>query len=88
MVSPLNDREAEMLTAALAARRPDLVGLVGDLGSGRRLLVGEAEALQDAVVAELAASGVDPEVGAVNKRGVQLDRLIDRIAELSELNDP
>jgi hypothetical protein len=86
--APLTGQEAATLNAVLARHRPDLIGLISDIHSGRRLRTDEAEALQDALVAELMIEGVDPDVGAVNHRGTELDRLIDRVAELSEMNEP
>lgn len=86
MPSPLKETEAHLLTAVVEARRPDLMHVVEDMRLGRRLSIPDAEALQDTLAEALMSEGTDPELGVVNPYGVQLDRLIDRIADLSEIN--
>ena len=85
MTKPLTQDEQELLREAVANRAPELQPLVDKLVGGRILTGAEANALRDAIGDELAGSGVD--AGAINDRGVQLDHLIDRIADLSTLWD-
>jgi hypothetical protein len=74
------------LDEVVADRDPDLRRIVEDAVGGRKLTSADANALRDAIGEELAETGIDAELGAVNDRGKQLDNLIDRIAALSELH--
>jgi len=84
---PLTQAELELLREAVAKHAPELQPLVDDLVGGRIINGAEANALRIAVGRELCSTGVDAELGAVNDRGVELDDLIDRVADLSTLWD-
>ena len=85
--TPLSSEEQALLNEVIAHRDPELQRLASDVVTGRRLTVPEANSLRDAIGDELAATGVDQEIGAVNERGRRLDDLIDRIAARSELHE-
>jgi hypothetical protein len=86
MRSSLSPEDLELLRESIDRHRPDLRTLVDDVVGGRRLSVDEANELRDAIADEIVTTGMDADVGAVNERGKRLDRLIDRIAQLSDLD--
>jgi hypothetical protein len=79
-VARLTPIERTLLAEALADRL-DLEPLARSLDAGEVLSVDEANLLRDAVGDELTRTGV--EKGVVNERGIRLDDLIDRIAQIS-----
>jgi len=83
----LTPEERELLNQVVAGRDVALRSLAQAVAAGRILTIPEANALRDAIGDELAESGVDADVGAVNERGRRLDALIDRIGALSALRD-
>lgn len=83
----LTEEEQRLLDEVVADRDPELRELVADMLVGRRLTASEGNRLRDAIGEELAETGVDAEIGAVNERGKRLDDLIDRIAARSALHD-
>jgi hypothetical protein len=83
----LTDEEQALLRDAVAGGDPELERVVSDLIRGEILGEADANALRDAIGDELARTGVDQEVGAVNERGRRLDALIDRVAAQSVLHD-
>lgn len=83
----LTEQECELLHQVVADRDPALRVLAQDVAGGRILTAYEANALRDAIGDELAASGIDEDLGAVNGHGRRLDHLIDRIAACSALHD-
>jgi hypothetical protein len=85
--STLSHEERQLLNDVVRNRDPALGHLVDELCRGSRLTVDEANTLRDAIGDELARTGVDEEVGAINERGRRLDDLIDRVAALNALYD-
>lgn len=82
---PLSSKERALLASAIEGCGRSLELLAAKLSSGELLTAKEAEMLRNAVGDELARTGVDAELGAINDRGRRLDELIDRIGELSTL---
>ena len=83
----MNSQEIDLLNEVVEPRRLELGRILESLLSGRKLSIDHANALRDAIGEEIARTGVDPDFGAVNERGKQLDHLIDRVAQFSELHD-
>jgi hypothetical protein len=84
--SALGVDDENLLREAINRHQPRLMLLVDEALAGRVLSIDEADVLRDVLGSELAVSGVDPEIGAINERGKQLDALIDRVATMSELH--
>ena len=82
---PVSSKERALLASAIEGCGRSLELLAAKLSSGELLTAKEAEMLRNAVGDELARTGVDAELGAINDRGRRLDELIDRIGELSTL---
>lgn len=80
----LSVKERGLLREAIERQRPELMSLVDSGLDGRVFSIHEADALRDAISSELAVSGVDADVGAVNERGKRLDALIDHVAAMSD----
>lgn len=78
----LSDDERELFSEVIASR-PAVAPLADQLFAGDTLSAVDADRLRSAIVDELAATGVTD--GAINERGVQLDDLIDRVWQLSDL---
>lgn len=78
--------DQNLLREAINRHQPRLMPLVDEALAGRVLSIDEADVLRDVLGSELAVSGVDPEIGAINERGKRLDALIDRVATMSELH--
>jgi len=85
--SQLTLEERALLDQVVASRDAALRSLAQGIAAGRALTISEANALRDAIGDELAKSGIDEDVGAVNERGRRLDALIDRVGALSALHD-
>jgi hypothetical protein len=82
----LSETQRDLLYEAVRRQNEKLVPLLDRALSGSILTIEDANAIRSAIGDELAATGVDPEFGAVNDRGKQLDTLIDRVAQMSELD--
>jgi hypothetical protein len=66
--SPLTHEERQLLDEVVASRDPALRALADDVAAGRILTISEANALRDAIGDELAESGIDEDVAAINER--------------------
>jgi hypothetical protein len=78
--------QRDLLYQAVRRQNESLLPLLDRALAGAILTIDQANALRSAVGDELEATGVDPELGAVNERGKQLDALIDLVAQMSELD--
>ena len=83
----LTPDERRLLVEIAQDRSPALVDAVRALLEGERISSTDTAALRMAVGDELAATGIDPEYGAVNERGQRLDALIDKIGAVSGMYD-
>ena len=76
----LSEPSRQLLRESVEKHRPDCLPLVEQL-NGQSLSEPVREELRDAVVAELCATGLD-ERDEPNRRGLELERLIDLLGRL------
>lgn len=82
----LSEAEQVVLSEVIEVRDPRLRPMMEELLRHHAIPIDAANRLRRAIGDELAITGIDRELGAINDRGIVLDRLIDRVAELSDLH--